>query len=375
MPKKIHILESQYVQAGTDFPYFNDEKTETSYGASWNTDYGFPFGYWPIDYDGTEEFCVGDAYKTHANACGKAAERYFMNAMMVGVEEDAYNLEEMISNLLSDIDDYGYTYDEDTDMYVSADGSDEFDLNGKVDEIRDQLYRIPYDYVRGYVEEAIENHQAPSSDEITSTIMDSYKDNYDFSDQEGIDEAMREIGSDFQTFFEEGRGEGRVWPYSEIISFYPTEQPNPYELDYILRELGNSNIGVTYQTLLDFIIIFEDGNNDWTVTACTVSDYMSGNYGENEDDEDEEDYDDEEEIQYARQGKTQFVPHLASPQQKREYFKDFRDTRNRAVYTPKEKAVGNLAAYHAMRYPYGENKETPKKIHINESKLKLILPK
>ena len=41
----------------------------------------------------------------------------------------------------------------------------------------------------------------------------------------------------------------------------------------------------------------------------------------------------------------------------RAFFKDFRDTRDKAVYVPREKAAGNLAAYHAMRYPYGENKE------------------
>ena len=60
-------------------------------------------------------------------------------------------------------------------------------------------------------------------------------------------------------------------------------------------------------------------------------------------------------MQYARPEQTVFIPHLANQQQKREYFQDFRNTRDKAVYTPRERAAGNLAAYHAMRYPYGEN--------------------
>ena len=104
-------------------------------------------------------------------------------------------------------------------------------------------------------------------------------------------------------------------------------------------------------------MIFEDGNNDWQVTACTVSDYINGNYGI-----DSEDGEEDMEKQYARDGKTQFVPHLANQQQKREFFKGFRDTRDKAVYSPRERAAGSLARYHAMRYPYGESKKLVNKI-------------
>ena len=47
-------------QAGTDFPCYYDEKNDVEYSASWNVDYAFPFGYWPIDNYGTIKFCVGN---------------------------------------------------------------------------------------------------------------------------------------------------------------------------------------------------------------------------------------------------------------------------------------------------------------------------
>ena len=175
---------------------------------------------------------------------------------------------------------------------------------------------------------------------------------------------MQQIGMDFNSFFEQGRNEGRIWPKDNLISFYETEQPDPDTLMDILRDLSqNDEIGLSYQEMLDFIIIFEDWRNDGEVTACTVSDYIDGNYGP-------ESYEDEDEgeIQYARDGKTQFVPHLASPEEKREFFKGFRDTRDQAVYVPREKGAGSLARYHAMRYPYGENKKKLGKIIREEIK-------
>ena len=79
--KKIHILESQMLnesqnfEAGTDHPYFEDERTGQSYEANWNGDYGFPFGYWPETYGGRELFSIVYSYTTHENACGKMAKR------------------------------------------------------------------------------------------------------------------------------------------------------------------------------------------------------------------------------------------------------------------------------------------------------------
>lgn len=381
--KRIHILESQLNEeytpcAGTDEPCFYDEKTDTWYEAAWNGDYGFPFGYWPVDYSGYEMmFCVGDAWTTHANACGKAAERYFTNTKSEEIQEDAYNLEDALSNLVSDMREYGYTYNEETETYVSADGEDEFCLDDKVDEIRDGIYNIDYSYIRELVEYALENFEYPSSSEIEEHEMEAFTEGYDFTTKEGIDEAMEALGSNFYTYFESGHNEGRIWPSKGMIGFYPTEQPDPDTLEGILRDLSqDGDIGVSYEQLLDFFMVFEDGNNNWEITGCTVLDYMNGDYGPSYDDDDEYEDDEEEaetEVQYARPEKTVFVPHLANQQQKREYFQDFRNTRDRAVYTPRERGAGNLAAYHAMRYPYAESVNRKiKKIHILESQESII---
>ena len=366
--KKIYLREEQENRAGTDFPHYYDPNTDTHYEGSWNTMYAYPFGYWPVDYNGTEMFCVGDAYEMHSNACGKAAERYFMDCMMEQVEESAYNLETNLSTFVDELNDYGYTYNEETDFYVSADGSDEFDLDDKVDEISEGVYSIDYDYIKECVENAIENRTYPSEQDITDHALETYSSEYDFSCKEGIDEAMEQIGMDFNSYFEQGRNEGRIWPKDNLISFYETEQPDPATLINILEDLSQCDeIGLTYYDMLQFIMIFEDWRNDGEVTACTVSDYIDGNYGP----ESYEDDDEDGEIQYARDGKTQFVPHLASPEEKREFFKDFRNTRDQAVFVPREKGAGSLARYHAMRYPYGENKKKLGKI-IREEIIKLM---
>lgn len=370
--KKIHITEEQINMAGTDTPSYYDEKTDTWYEGSWNDMYAYPFGYWPTNFYGNEIFCIGDAYSTHANACGKAVKIYFMNAIREEVQEDAITLEDLLSDFVNDLKTYNYHYDEENDVYVSEDGSDEFDVNGKTDEIRDELNIINYDYVKECVEYAIENLEYIGSNEIEECLMNYYEEEHkhDFEDKEGLDAVLNEIGSDFYSFFEQGRNEGRIWPDDKLISFYVTEQPDPETLNEILIELNNSEIGVSYEELLNFIIIFENyANGNGEVTACTVADYMSENYGETDEKDDE---DDEEEIQYAKQGKTQFVPHLANQGQKREFFKDFRNTRDQAIYAPREKAANSLAQYHAMRYPYGESIEKKTNKIIKEEIFKYL---
>ena len=103
-----YLREEQENRAGTDFPHYYDPNTDTHYEGSWNTMYAFPFGYWPIDYGGAEMFCVGDAYTMHSNACGKAAERYFMDCMMEQVEESAYNLETNLSTFVDELNELAY---------------------------------------------------------------------------------------------------------------------------------------------------------------------------------------------------------------------------------------------------------------------------
>jgi hypothetical protein len=144
-----------------------------------------------------------------------------------------------------------------------------------------------------------------------------------------------------------------------MIGFYESEQPSPEGLEEVLYEL-QSQTDLKVEDMLQYHMVFEDWRNDGTITACTVQDYINGNYGpESYDDLDDED---DTPIQYNNGQKTVFVPHLANQQQKFDYYRDFRNTRDRAVYAPQERAAGNLAAYHAMRYPYGESKDKVGKI-------------
>lgn len=360
--KKIHVLESQMLnesqsyndrwtfEAGTDHPYFEDERTGQSYEAHWNTEYGFPFGYWPEGYNGGEMFSIGDAYTTHENACGKMAKRYFYNVQKEIMEEEITYFTDALEDLVNDFKQYGYTYNEDIDMYVSSDGSDEIDLD---EWVNDNCYSLGSDKAKEITENAINGGSIPYASELAEEIASNEAEYYDFTVKKGIDQALEQIGSDFYTYFESGRNEGRIWPQLGMIGFYTTEQPDPQTLTDIMRDLANTRI-VTYEDLLQYDMVFEDWRNDGQITACTLSDYIDGNYGPDSYEDDDEE---ENEIQYARDGKTQFVPHLANQAQKREFFKDFRNARDQAVYVPRERAAGNLARYHAMRYPYGENKQ------------------
>lgn len=385
--KKIHILESQMLnerryfedeqtgqsyednwsfEAGTDHPHFEDKRTGQSYEANWNTEYGFPFGYWPERYNGNDIFSIGDAYTTHVNACGKIAKRYFYNAKKEIMEEGITYFTDALEDLVNDFKQYGYTYNEDIDMYVSSDGSDEIDLDNW---LNDYCYVLDRDKAKEITENAINGGPIPYADELAEEMASNEAEYYDFTDKNGIDQALEEVGSSFEGYFESGRNEGRIWPQLQMIGFYATEQPDPQTLTDIMRDLANTGI-VTYEDLLQYDMVFEDWRNNGQITACTLSDYIDGNYGPDSY-EDEDDDEEENEIQYARDGKTQFVPHLANQEQKREFFKDFRNTRDQAVYAPRERAAGNLARYHAMRYPYGENKNIIGKI-IKEELNKLI---
>lgn len=358
--KKIHILESQILsesrdfEAGTDHPYFEDEKTGQSYEANWNTDYGFPFGYWPETYGGREVFSIGDSYTTHVDACGKVAKRYFYNTKKEIMEEGISYFTDALEELVNDFKEYRYTYNEDIDMYVSNDGSDEIDLDEWIDE---NSYSLDNERAKQIAIDAIDGGEVPYADELAEEIASNDAEYYDFSGEKGIDQALKDIDSNFDSYFESGRNEGRIWPQLQMIGFYTTEQPDPQTLTDIMRDLANTGI-VTYEDLLQYDMVFEDWRNDGQITACTLSDYIDGNYGPDSYEDDEE----ENEIQYARDGKTQFVPHLANQDQKREFFRDFRNTRDQAVYVPREKGAGSLARYHAMRYPYGENKNKLGKI-------------
>lgn len=362
--KKVHIKESKlnemrsmkYYQAGTDHPYYENEETGEVYSADWSSDYGFPFGFWPIDYNGTMGFEIGDDYSTHVVPCGKCAEQYFNDSISEQIDDEAYQLSDAMEGFVSNFQEYGYQYNEEDDVWVSE--YDSKDLYDFIEEIRDQVSGPVdiYEYVREFVENVTQgNTNVPSSSEIYEYLSNNLAGGYDFSDRDGIDEAMRQIGMDFDEYFESGELEGRIWPDKRMIGFYESEQPIPMKLMEVLHLLQEKS-GIKVSDVLGYNMVFEDWRNDGTVTACTVQDYITGNYGPSEDDEDEEDgYGEERQVQYNNGEKTVFVPHLANQQDKFNYYKNFRNTRDRAVYTPQEHAAGNLAAYHAMRYPYGES--------------------
>ena len=361
--KKIYINESQLLElnifggetfiAGTDHPYFIDPNTEEEWSADWNGDYGFPFGFWD-EGGGSMVFSVGEAWSTHENACGKVAERYFTEVINEEIDNDVSSIVEKVGELMDDINSYGYKYNEEYDTYINDEG-DELDLYNEADNLASELqFMTDYEEVYEILREAISNGGEIDENELSTRIMENAIGNQDFTTRDGIDRALELIGDSFENYFENGHSEGRIWPQKEMIGFYTTEQPDPKTLLYICQLLSqNDEIGVSYNELMDFHMVFEDWRNDGEVTCCTISDYVDGNYGPNSYEED-----DDEPIQYNNGQKTVFVPHLANQDQKREYFKDFRNTRDRAVYVPRERGGnGNLAQYHAMRYPYGENKD------------------
>jgi hypothetical protein len=308
------------------------------------------------------EFAVGEPWTTHANACGQCAERYFMDTVTERLGDQVNQIVEGLNGLINDFKDYGYTYNESEDVYYSSDGTITMDRDDFVNQVNDEVYEEALDsreYVVELVEEFLENGEIPSSDEIERHLYDMVTSEYDFTSQRGIDDAMQQLGMDFYQYFEMGNTEGRIWPEKEMIGFYESEQPTPEGLEEVLYEL-QSQTDLKVEDMLQYHMVFEDWRNDGTITACTVQDYIDGNYGL----ESYEDLDDEDDtpIQYNNGQKTVFVPHLANQQDKFNYYKDFRNTRDRAVYAPKERAAGNLAAYHAMRYPYGESKKKIGKI-------------
>lgn len=369
--KKIHILEESkllleaiYNTAGTDHPSYYDEKTDTWYEANWDSDYGFPFGFWPVNDGGQMEFSVGDEGTTHANACGKAARIYCNEILNEQVSEDISAITDKIYDLKSDIAEYGYVYNEASHTYVDAEGDEVIDLYNEADDLVSELsFMRDYDYVYELLTQAIVYGNEIDEEQLERNIIDRLINDNNFTDRDGIDLALQDVGTNFQYYFESGNSEGRIWPEREMIGFYETEQPDPQHLLYILQLLSNnSEVGVDYDDMLNYYMVFEDWRNNGTVTCCTIADYVDGNYGPESYEEDEDEFEDDEPTQYARDGKTVFVPHLANQDQKREFFKDFRNTRDQAVYAPREKGAGSLAAYHAMRYPYGESKDKIGKI-------------
>ena len=379
-------MSQQQFTAGTDHPFFYDKHTDTYYGADWDTSYAFPFGYWNLG-NGMKLY-VGDACSTHNNPFGKALKDHYESTLYEYLDDDAYTISDRLSDLAKDVQQYGYTYNEDEDEYVSEDQSDFFTVDEKADEIAQDLYNPDcYDIVYNLVQETLKNGTYPDSQEVYTTLENNMTDKYDFQDNRVVKEYLMQNGFSMEdTFMDCGEYIGRIWTEKEIISFYTDKQPEPDELPKILQDLSQRpELRTTYNDLLKFNIIFEAyGQNTGReyVTACTTADYISDNYNHNGPyyDDDEEDYDDdydddnEQPQQQTQQYNELGMPiHLANQQQKRQFFQNFRNDRDQYINVPKEKAAGTIARYNALRHPYGESKQYNNMIRITEAQLRRII--
>ena len=338
-------------RAGSDFPYYLDEKDGTIYSASWDTSYGYPFGYF---YD---KFYIGEAYTMHTE-CARLALIDYVESIAYDTYGPYYDDASQLEEELNDIKNSNYTYNQDDDEWVNEDG-----IAFSFDEIMEGiLSNHTYNYISdSQISDAVEQVLKGGSVISAYDMMEHMKENIiadNYLDVDGI--TMQQlhnaveniVGESFDTWFEEnGELRGRVYPNDTIISFYESEQPTRDELQWVIEHLSQANIGVTYDELMNFEIIYDDFDNDYEPYGCKVHEYISGTFGK---EESEENVDDDNR-QWST-GTTKFVPHLASAEQKREYFKDFINNRDEHLYVPMERAAGNVARYRAMRYPYGESK-------------------
>ena len=174
-----------------------------------------------------------------------------------------------------------------------------------------------------------------------------------FATYEGASRGLDDLcGMSFDGFFQDGYLQGRIFFDSKILGFYYT--PSPDDLDSVLNELSRVFRTISYNELLNYHIIYEDNNDGFEVKCMTCQDFINGT--------NEEDSDGEEEPQnYERKGR-QFIPHLASPEEKREYFKNWRQNRDQVKYAPITRALGSVARYNWLRHPYGESIDRINKI-------------
>lgn len=344
-------------RTGTDFPAYLDERDGVMYSASWDSSYGFPFGFF---YD---KFYIGGAYTMHTE-CARLG---LIDHIRSFIEEDYGPYWEDARNLEAELDDLAelnYTYNEVDDEWVDKDGRS-LSFEEIVDEILEDMYNMSYTCAKGYVESVLNGGEIPDYSAILED-MEEYIISDNNLDEEGISRedlnmAVETIlGRNFDEWFEdEGCLRGRIYPNDSIISFYESEQPDSNELGEIVQLLSQSNIGLSYDEIMNFEIIYADFDDNYKPYGCKVHEYISRTFGKDEPQKNDD--------RQWRRGTTKFIPHLASPEQKKEYFKDFIKNRDEGIYVPMERAAGNIARYRAMRYPYGESKT------IDSNKVKKIL--
>lgn len=349
--------------AGTDHPIYHDEKSGDVYEATWDGNPGYAFGYWK-DGDGRYVMGISDTYEMHDAACGKIAKSYVESVFEEMTSNDADTVADLLDDLHNEVFKYGsITYNEDDDTFVNEDG-EEFDLSQWVWDAEDsEDYRtIGEEMLAEEARNAMsdENYSTNISDLANEALSEQMEGCY-FTDKESINDALEKVGSSFDHYFEEGSLQGRIWPQEELFGFYST--PSSSELAQVIKDLSielprQQNDGITYDEMLKYNIIYED-YNDNEVHMCSVENFIYGIF-DNEDEDDEAEQDDNkvqqsnEPIEFKASGK-QFIPHLATQKEKWDYFQNYRNDRDKTLYVPRERAAGSLAAYHAMRYPYGES--------------------
>lgn len=351
--------------AGTDHPCYTDPNTGETISAEWNYDYGYPFGYW--NNGERYEFSVGDAYCTHLTAFGKIVEEKVEDMFREDAIAQCDYIVDRIEDLISDIKKYKMYYNDDEDTLVDGiDGSYTIEINDVCDDIAYEVSYMSEDTIREKIMQAIQDMDCEDSETMYAELYDLWinENDFDFTTQEGLDNVFQNFNLSWEDEFTDGYGMGRIWPNLELITFYDSEQPEPDRFREILIELSkNDNVDLSVDEMLAFNIIFYDYDNEAKVTCCTVQQYINGEYGENVE-QDQRTYGD---------GNTKFVPHLANQKDKKEFYKDFQNTRNQKWSERLRPFNGNMAAYRAARYPYQESKERKQTVRLTESELRRMI--
>ena len=331
-------------EAGTDYPAYYDFKNNLLISGSYQDDDASPFAYFPVDVNGELKFFIKDdeIITTHADLFGDALYEYAYNFLWHNfADKEAVFIKEMAA--FGDIvkeEKLSFSFwdrsfkNEDTGRKIDFQDflSELFLKLGISIEVNSNVARF---YAQFFVDKSWEIYDF--IDDMTDYIANCFNYN-DPDDQVTIAEGVG-IGK-LDKLYNTSKFEGRIWEDGRLITFYPGQQPSRHELPGILKDICRYG-GHNMEALENFYIIFETGSkmqytgsgyqshDDATVRCCLVKDYLAGNY---------EGYDAKAEADMVknRKGISNFCPHLANQKEKFNYFKAFRDARDKAVYAPTE---------------------------------------
>lgn len=353
------MLIREYVepQAGTDFPCFVD-KNGNIYDAAWDMGAAYPFGYWPIDAEGNDyHLFVGSQCSMHSEPALQAAKQYINSLVENEAEEDADTIEMCLEDLYGDLYSYKlFQYDEDEDALIATDGTGEKrPIETVIENILEQLRTFSNEkyYIQKYVWDVITKGEYPSKEDISADLMETFDD--EIQDISDVNPFLGIYAANFDEYFQMGTLQGRVWLDQDLFSFYDT--PSPQELSQVIHDLPQAltTVGEDNWTVNDFLgfrIIYNDYNYDTdkeTVSMKTVGEFIGATKPKAQSSQ-------EEPLQMQASGR-QFIPHLASQDEKRKFYSQYRQNKDQTLYAPISKALGSVAKYNWLRHPYGENKE------------------